>query len=408
MISYDTIIVGAGPAGSTAARLLAQQGARVLLLDRARFPRDKPCGGGVTIRAAHEAGIDLSPVIERTVTEVRVSFRLGRSFVRSSSEPLSYMTQRCRLDAYLAQQAAAAGADFRDGLGVREVIVGAPGPFGFAQGRRAPLQTGGVLVRANGDAYCARTLVGADGANGVVARALGLEAAEAAVALEANVPAEDGLMSLWERAIAVDLGGIPGGYGWLFPKGDHLNVGVGGWRRVGPTLRRRLSELCRYLGLDESKLWGLRGQYLPLRQPGAPIVRGPALLAGDAAGFVDPLSGEGIQAAFLSGRLAAESIARYLAGEAADLSDYESAVEREVMAEVAVSRKLQAVFHRFPGPSVAVMRRSDRFWRTLCALVRGDTTYADLHRRLGPLRYVLDGAARLAGGSGRASVSPSG
>ncbi|MDZ4277906.1 MAG: FAD-dependent monooxygenase, partial [Dehalococcoidia bacterium] len=74
MITYDAIVAGAGPAGSTAARLLAQQGASVLLLDRARFPRDKPCGGAVTVRAADEAGIDLSPVIEREVSEVRVSF----------------------------------------------------------------------------------------------------------------------------------------------------------------------------------------------------------------------------------------------------------------------------------------------------------------------------------------------
>ena len=69
MTTYDSIVVGAGPAGSTAARVLAERGARVLLLDRARFPRDKPCGGAVTFAAASEAGVDLSPVIERTVTD---------------------------------------------------------------------------------------------------------------------------------------------------------------------------------------------------------------------------------------------------------------------------------------------------------------------------------------------------
>jgi flavin-dependent dehydrogenase len=154
---YDAIVAGAGPAGCTAARLLARQGARVLLLDRARFPRDKPCGGGVTVAAARANDLDLSSVIERTVYEARVSFRLARPFVRSSPEPLAYMTQRCRLDAHLAGQAAAAGAAFRDGLAVRDVEVGPDG----------------VIVRANGDAYHARTLVGADGANGVVARAAG-------------------------------------------------------------------------------------------------------------------------------------------------------------------------------------------------------------------------------------------
>ncbi len=377
--AYDTIVVGAGPAGSTAARLLARRGARVLLLDRACFPRDKPCGGAVTISAANEAGIDLSPVIERTVNEVQVSFRLGKPFVRAWPEALTYMTQRCRLDAYLAEQAAAAGADFRDSVAVQHIEV-----------------NDGVLVRANGDAYAGRALVGTDGANGIAARALGLApVGEAAVALEGNVPGTDGLIVRWEHTIALDFGGIPGGYGWLFPKVDHLNVGVGGWRWVGPTLRERLSALCRYLGLDESALWGLRGHHLPLRASGAPIVRGPALLAGDAAGLVDPLSGEGIHAAFVSGRLAAEAIARYLAGETADLSGYEAAVDRELMTDIEVSRKLQAVFQRMPRPCVAVMHRSDRFWHVLCGLVRGETSYSALRRRLGPLRWALDATARL-------------
>jgi len=385
--TYDTIVAGAGPAGSTAARLLAQHGARVLLLDRARFPRDKPCGGGVTLRAAQQSGLDLSPVVERTVNEVRVSFRLGPPFARSWPEPLSYMTQRRRLDAFLVEQAAAAGVDFRDGVAARDIDV-----TGTA-----------VAVRANGDTYQGRTLVGADGANGVVAGALGLATAgEVAVALEGNVSLDGRLAERWGHAIALDFGGTPGGYGWLFPKGDHVNVGVGGWRWIGPSLRERVAALCRHLGLDEAQLWGLRGHHLPMRAPGAPIVRGPALLAGDAAGLVDPLSGEGIDAAFASGRLAAEAIASYLAGETSGLSAYESAVEREIMADIAVSLKLQAVFHRFPRPCVAVMRRSDRFWRLLCGFVLGSVSYRDLRRRLGPAYVAFDALSKAAaiGGSG--------
>jgi geranylgeranyl reductase family protein len=386
--AYDTIVVGAGPAGSTSARVLAQGGARVLLLDRARFPRDKPCGGGVTVAAANEAGIDLSPVVERTVNEVQVSLRFGEPFVRSWPEPLSYMTQRCRLDAYLVEQAVAAGADFRDGVAAREV----------------ELCDTGVTVRANGDAYSARTLVGADGANGVVARAVGLAPSDdAAVALEANVSANGALMERWAHAIALDFGGVPGGYSWLFPKGDHLNVGVGGWRWVGPTLRRRLSRLCRFLEIDESKLFALRGHYLPLRALGAPVARGPALLVGDAAGLVDPLSGEGIHAAFGSGRLAADAIAGLLDGREGDLSAYSVAIERDLGPELEVSYKLQAIFQRMPRPCVAVMRRSDRFWGALCGFVRGTNSYTRLRRRAGPFRFALDATAALCRPRGRAA-----
>jgi geranylgeranyl reductase family protein len=364
-----------------AARLLAQLGAHVLLLDKARFPRDKPCGGGVTLQAASEAGLDLSPVIERTVNEVHVSFRERKAFVRNSSDALSYMTQRSKLDAYLVEQAISAGAEFRDGSAVRDVDIG---PFG----------SGPVTVRANGDALSARTLIGADGANGIVARAIGLKpAGEIAVALEGNIPSTNGLCETWQNAIALDFGGTPGGYGWLFPKGDHLNIGVGGWKWIGPSLRERVDRLCRALELDPSKLVGLRGHHLPMRRPGAPVARGPVLLVGDAAGLVDPLSGEGISAAFASGRLAAESVSRVLEGSSDTLSSYEQAVEREIMEDIAVSRKLQVIFQRLPRPCVAVMQRSDRFWRILTALVRGEVSYRDVRGKLGPARYGLDGAA---------------
>ncbi len=381
MTEYDAIVIGAGPAGSTAARLLARSGAKVIMLDRASFPRDKPCGGGVTIQAANELDIALTPVIERTITKAQVSFRLGGAFHREWPHPLAYMTQRCRLDAYLAEMACEAGADFRDAAQVRELE---------AHGSH-------VIVRSNGDTLRARTVIGADGANGITAQALGFisEQRRAAVALEGDATIQNGSASRWEDAIALDMGAVPGGYGWLFPKGDHVNVGVGGWKYIGPALRERLSELCAFLDLDVAKLTNLRGHHLPLRDAGAPIARGNSLLVGDAAGLVDPLSGEGIHAAFLSGRLAAEAIQRYLAGDADDLTSYEAAVDRQVMSEIEISYKLQAVLFRFARPSVAVLRHSDRFWGRLCGLIRGETTYAETQARLGPLRHFFNGLAKV-------------
>ena len=119
MRSYDAIVVGAGPAGSVTALRLAREGASVLLLDRATFPRDKPCGGGLTYRAIRELPLDVTPVVEDVVDRFEFSSRYRFRFERKSAASIILMTQRRRLDAFLAEQAAAAGAEFRDGAKVR-------------------------------------------------------------------------------------------------------------------------------------------------------------------------------------------------------------------------------------------------------------------------------------------------
>ena len=406
MTTYDAIVAGAGPAGATAARLLAERGASVLLLDKQRFPRDKPCGGGVTLRAATLQDLDLSRVIERTVYGARFSLRLGPGFERRFREPLTYMTQRCRLDAFLAERAAAAGAEFHDGETVREIDldirgVGAqqggikPHAEPVRPGLAAPLQ--GVTVRTDRDSYNARVVIGADGANGVVRRSLGLENGyEEAVALEGNLPFPDGIPEEWWEFVGLDLGGTAGGYGWVFPKGDHLNVGVGAWKYAAFTLRPKLAELSRRYAFDPARIEDLRGHHLPVRAAGVPIARGAVALVGDAAGLVDPLSGEGIHMAFASGRLAAEAAVAYLAGEASDMRTYQRAVDRRLQPELDVSRRLQELFHFAPPPYVALMRRSEKFWLFFCHLFRGEMTYLDFVRIIGPLRVAMDFFAVLA------------
>lgn len=378
---YDVIVAGAGPAGSTAARLLAQRGASVLLLDRARFPRDKPCGGGVTIRASSYLDLDLSPVIERTVYGARFFLRRGPAFNRWYRQPWTYMTQRCRLDSFLAEAACEAGSEFHDGEAVRAVEV----------------DDGQVTVRSRGGAYRARTLIAADGANGVSSRSGGLRPQfEEAVALEANLPYSRDVPAQWRERIGLDLGGWNGGYGWVFPKGDHLNLGVGMWKYDARNLRPKLADLCRRYGIDAAKLESLRGHHLPMRVPGTPVANGPLLAVGDAAGLIDPLTGEGIHMAFLSARLAADAIMAYLGGEATDLSPYQTAVERRLQPELSASRKLQELFHFAPPLYVALLRHSQRFWYAFCQLIRGETTYQRLLRKVGPLRPLLVYSAGLA------------
>lgn len=365
---YDALVVGGGPGGSTAAYELARRGLSVLLLDRAAFPRDKPCGGGVTVRAAGYLPFDLASVTERTVTATVFSLRGRGHFRRTSSTPLVHLTQRRNLDTMLLEHARSAGATIREGTLVREVEA----------------RSDGVTVRAADGAFTGKALVVADGAHSRTLRQVGLDSGRwMTVALEGNLAPPGGVPTRWRDAFGFDLGGVPSGYGWLFPKGDHVNVGVWGWTNAGPDLRRHLHELTRAYGFDPAQLRGVRGHHIPLRQPGAPLVAGTALAVGDAAGLGDPFTGEGIHAAIVSGQLAAATIAAYAAGERADLRSYGHHIARVLLPELCHSHHFAELFHLSPALQVTLMRHWGPMWHLFTQLIRGEETYGARIRRLG-------------------------
>ncbi len=389
----EVVIVGAGPAGSTAARELASRGVDVLLLERAKFPRDKPCGGGVTIRCDNLLPFSLDPVIEDVITGAVIQLRDGKAVTRDAPAPLTYMTQRRHLDRYLAEQAQAAGAEFRDGRRV-DHIEQTPDGFEVRVANGAPngSRNGG------GDVIEARAVLGADGANGVVRTFLGYEHfEESGVALEANVAFPDGIPAWLRGRVVLRLGSMRGGYGWIFPKGDHVNVGVGAWKAVaGSELRPQLDSLCRGFDMDPDSLEGMRGHHLPMLRHGADIAARGSALIGDAAGLLDPLSGEGIYGAIASGVAVAPVTEDYVRGRVDTLSGYQRVLERELLPELAVSHGLMEVFHLWPAPFVRWLQHSNRVWTHCTRLERGEETYLDVVASGGPARHIVHPLGRLA------------
>src|SRR5690242_18692700 len=119
--SADVIVVGGGPAGSSAAYTLAKQGLDVLVLEKQKMPRYKTCGGGVNIRAARHIPFSIEPVVERVIYKYRFTYRGKKPFEKASEEPLTYMTQRLRLDQFLLEQARNQGARVKEAVNVRKV-----------------------------------------------------------------------------------------------------------------------------------------------------------------------------------------------------------------------------------------------------------------------------------------------
>lgn len=348
----DVIVVGGGPAGSTAAREIAARGHRVLLLDRADFPRDKVCGGGVSMKTAALLPFDLSPVTERIATGVILGDPATGMVTRDAGGPILYMTQRRHLDALLLDAAGEAGVDVREGERVQAV-------------RR---QDDGVYeVDARNDettaTYRARVVVGADGANSVVARSLGFSPTEQrGVALEGNLPCPAGVPEWLSSRVLISFATVPGGYGWLFPKGDHINIGVGGLAVAGPELRTELERFTGLFGWDVEELEDIGGHHLPLWQQGQRVASEGAALVGDAAGLVEPLLGEGIQGAVASAVLLAPVVDRFLTGQADDLSDYQAALERELVPALDRAAAVAAILHAWPRPLLWIAKRSERAW----------------------------------------------
>ncbi len=370
MKRYDAIVVGGGPAGSTTAYRLAEQGASVLLADRARFPRDKPCGGGLTLRAVRQCPVDPTPVVEEWIDKVELRFRYRRAVVHRTSEPVVWMTQRRRLDAFLLDSARERGVEVREGAKVE-------------------VEPGNTVV-ISGERLTADALIGADGANGVTAKAVGLgNGIVYGVAFEGNVKYPILPQARYAGRLVLELADIPGGYAWVFPKGDHANVGVGGWESEGPKLREHLRRACEAHGLEPGDLKELRGHRLPLRRPGTRIGGERALLVGDAAGLIDPVSGDGMYECFVSGRLAASAVMELLAGRASTLEPYEQAVGEELAPLHRASWKLKQALDRWPRTSWQVAR-SKLLWVSIRGMLDGELPDPGKQRGLArvPLRAL--------------------
>jgi flavin-dependent dehydrogenase len=287
------------------------------------------------------------------------------------------MTQRRRLDAFLAERAVEAGAEFRDGVRVTGIESA----------------NGNVIVTAGNEQLLGDVLVGADGVNGVTARALGLRGRHVyGVALEGNVPYQAVSEERYRGRAVLELGIVSGGYGWVFAKGDHVNVGVGGWEAEGPRLRSLLDRLCVEHGIQPEAVTGLRGFRLPLRGTGDPAASGRALLVGDAAGLVDPISGDGMYEAFVSARLAAEAAGDVLAGRATTLDAYPPRLDEALARDAQASWAAKLAFDRFPRTAFGFIL-APRVWTFVDALIRGEIEHVRDSRGL--VRVPLRGLERL-------------
>ena len=357
---YDVLVVGAGPAGSYAAYLLARQGVRVGLLDRAPFPRDKVCGGGLSAKTLALLDPASRPPVHKTFTGAWIAWRGRYAFAKDFGRPVGCTVTRSEFDHWLVLRAQAAGARFHPQTAVRGVTQSAQG----------------AQIHTSAGAFRARLVLAADGvASTLRTQLFGRHAVVFAPAVEALVqcPAQR-LERLGERVL-FDLGGMPRGYGWIFPKRDHLNVGVYSIFG-GAGIRGHLDAFLRAHGLtDGARTVRVCGYAIPVRNALRSYQRGCVWLLGDAAGFAEAVYGEGIYFALRSARLAASAV---LDADGAPLDgEYDRRVRSELEPELRWSQRVgRALFSMGPLAFDALARsRLGCDW--FAALVTGELGYRD-------------------------------
>jgi geranylgeranyl reductase family protein len=291
---WDVIVVGAGPAGCAAAYDLAAAGQSVLLLDKSDFPRPKACAGGLTIKAVEALRYSIEPVVKETVRRVRLEGPDTPAVVLKSREPICVMTVRAELDEYCLGKTVEVGASFQRISAIRQIV---------REGEA-------IQVNTDQEQYRARFLVGADGASGQVRRLCAEGPASTGFALEVKTALPREPLDL-----VFDFS-VPNGYAWIFPKKDHLNVGVYTHSSAGKVTREQLLNYVKHR-VGTEVLEQVTGQYLGISAGASvkPELRDRVFLVGDAGGFVDALTGEGIYGALVSGQAVASAILSQVRGE---------------------------------------------------------------------------------------------
>ena len=362
--TYDALVVGAGPAGAHLAYLLARTGRRVALIDKQRFPREKVCGGGLTRKAVALLGFDIDPVVHRWIRGAYLTFQNRGTIVKDMNPAAGCTVLREEFDHALVARACDAGTQFFDGTTLLDVE--AMGECAVATTRRGEFRT--------------RRLFAADGVGSTVrAKIFGKHTVSYVPALEALIEVSDSAMERYGDRAVFDFGGMPRGYGWIFPKRGHLNVGVYS-PYGGDHLRGHLDRFIdRYPALRRRREIEYRGFAIPLRNEAATFERGPVTLVGDAAGLAESLFGEGIYFALKSAVLAAQ--AEIERDSYAIPFGYTALLKRDLLPELRAAAWLARILFAFQAFTFRHIVCNEHVNDLFAGLITGETGYRECFRK---------------------------
>lgn len=380
---YDALVVGTGPAGSSAALALARAGLRVGVVEKAEPPRYKTCGGGLVGRAA--AWLDPTVSYEAERRLLRAEMNLIESGVRVAverEEPFLSMVMRSEFDHAILRAAREAGAR----------LLAPCEAFGVEQGgERGGNGSEAIALSTDRGRLTTEFVVAADGVNGPLARRAGwLGFPDSIPALEYEIRVTDELQERFAGSARFDFEVGTKGYAWVFPKREHLSVGILAMERGRAQLHQKLHAYLAAIGIDRIESEERHGYLIPVGPRTGGFAKGRVLLAGDAAGLAEPITAEGISYAIKSGQLAAQAVVSGGGDPTRVAAAYERSLDDEILGELRVARRLAKLLYGAPGLRRWLFRtRGKRLGEALMAVFAGEGRFADLVRPGRLLRLAL-------------------
>lgn len=366
---FDVVVIGSGPSGASAAFHLAKNGMSAAIVEKELLPRYKTCGGGFVFRGRKDLPFSIDEVVEREFHVVDIYLGKKLHFKTERKDPIITMIMRDAFDNLIVEKAKELGVTLLQNHKLKSLEH----------------QQDKIVLATSRQTITTKFVIAADGALSPTAKMAGWKTDTRFLipALEYEVKVSDKEFERLSTKVRFDMDAIPYGYAWNFPKKNHLSVGIASARRTKINLKKYYQEYVSFLGLKDIISQSQHGFQIPVAARTDGFVKNNVFLTGDAAGFADPVTAEGISNAY-SGMLAAQAIyeANLDPKEAETL--YMEKLKKKLLPELKTGAWLAKFFYEQKTIRNLLLKKyGQRFSEAMADIFMGERSYpADIKKRM--------------------------
>lgn len=367
---FDVAVIGSGPSGASAAFHLAKNGISTVIIEKETLPRYKTCGGGFVYRGRKDLPFSIDTVVEREFNIVDVYLGKKMHFKTEREHPIITMIMRDSFDNLIVEKAKELGVTLLQDHKLKSIEH----------------QNDKIVLTTSQQTITTKFVIAADGALSPTAKMAGWKTDTRFLipALEYEVKISDEEFERHSNEVRFDMDAIPFGYAWNFPKRNHLSVGIASARRTKINLKKYYQEYVEHIGLKDIISETQHGFQIPVAARTDGFVKNGVFLTGDAAGFADPVTAEGISNAIYSGMLAAKAIAE------SDLDTHEAEklymqkLHEKLIPELKTGEWLAKFFYEQKTIRNLLLKKyGQRFSESMADIFMGDRSYpTDIKKRM--------------------------